>query len=165
MNESTISPSQNALVQKHKYLLFHLNNEEYAINIASVTEIIGYQKFTTVPDMPEYIIGIFNLRGKVIPIMDIRLRFRLPFKEYDDRTCIIVISVGEVELGLLVDTVSEVMNILPEQMQIPPDVSSKKNSHFIESIGKVDDRVILVLNTHAILFDNMSCNNVLEAKE
>ena len=80
--------------QKGKFLTFSLGNESYGLEIKYVTEIIGIQPITEVPELPEYIRGIINLRGKIIPVMDVRLRFKKPFNEYNERTCIIVIDVG-----------------------------------------------------------------------
>ena len=97
--------------QEDKFLTFVLNREEYGIEIRHVTEIIGIQSITEVPDMPHYIKGVINLRGKVIPVMDVRLRFGVAEREYDDRTCIIVINIEEQSVGMIVDRVSEVLDI------------------------------------------------------
>ena len=94
---------ENEDTQEGKYLTFQLNEEEYGIEIGYVTEIIGLQNINVVPDMPHYIRGVINLRGKVIPVMDVRLRFGAPERQYDERTCIIVINVKEQSIGLIVD--------------------------------------------------------------
>ncbi|NLM79860.1 MAG: purine-binding chemotaxis protein CheW, partial [Clostridiales bacterium] len=97
--------------QDGRYLTFSLDSECYGIEIKYVTEIIGIQPITEVPEMPEYIKGIINLRGRIIPVMDVRLRFKKPFREYDERTCIIVIEIRDIVLGLIIDRVSEVLTI------------------------------------------------------
>ena len=102
--------------QKDKYITFLLGKEEYAIEIRFVMEIIGLQKITQIPDMPEFIKGVINLRGKVYPIIDMRKRFRLAEIPYNDRTCIIIISIEETTVGLIVDEVSEVLDIPSDQI-------------------------------------------------
>ncbi len=97
--------------QKGKYLTFTLGNEIYGIGISHVIEIIGIQKITEVPDMPDYVRGVINLRGQVIPILDVRTRFMMPFRDYDERTCVVVVQVSERFIGLVVDTVNEVADI------------------------------------------------------
>jgi purine-binding chemotaxis protein CheW len=99
--------------QKDKYITFILGKEEYAIGIEFVKEIIGIQNITRLPDVDEYVMGVINLRGKIIPIVDMRLRFSLEQIPFGDRTCIIVLNIGEFTTGLVVDEVSEVLDILP----------------------------------------------------
>lgn len=137
--------------QLAKFLTFVLGLETYALDIRHVREIIGMQKITTVPDVPAYIKGVINLRGKVIPVMDVRIRFRLPLREYDDRTCIIVIHVREWSVGLVVDRVSEVLDIPPHQIEPPPRVGGATSARFLEGMGKVGDQVRLVLNAEELL--------------
>ena len=100
--------------QKGKYLIFSLGNEFYGIEIKYVTEIIGVQPITEIPELPDYIKGIINLRGKIIPVMDVRIRFKKSPMEYNDRTCVIVIDVKDTSVGLIVDSVSEVLSIEEE---------------------------------------------------
>jgi purine-binding chemotaxis protein CheW len=147
--------------QKGKYLTFSLGAEFYGLEIKFVTEIIGIQAITEVPELPTYIRGIINLRGKIIPVMDVRLRFNKEVKEYNDRTCIIVIDISDMCVGLIVDSVSEVLSIPEENIVIPPDVGRGTNG-FIKGIGKVDSEVKLILDCHKllneedeILLDNM----------
>jgi len=139
--------------QEDKYLTFVLNGEEYGIEIRHVTEIIGIQNITVVPDMPHYIKGVINLRGKVIPVMDVRLRFCLEEREYDDRTCIIVINIEEQSVGMIVDRVSEVLDIPKDDVEPPPKVKKGESSRFIKGMGKVDGRVKILLDEYQLLFD------------
>lgn len=145
--------------QADKFLTFILGQEEYGIEIKYVTEIIGIQNIAEVPDMPHYIKGVINLRGKVIPVMDVRLRFGLQEREYDDRTCIIVINIDEQSVGLIVDRVSEVLDIPEAQVEPPPRVKSGGSSRFIQGMGKVGDRVKILLNAHQLLFDMNKADN------
>lgn len=139
--------------QEDKFLTFALKKEEFGIEIRYVTEIIGMQNITEVPDMPHYIRGVINLRGKVIPVMDVRLRFGLEERDYDDRTCIIVININEQSVGLIVDRVSEVLDIPKGQIEPPPRVRKGESSRFIQGMGKVGDHTKIILNAHQLLFD------------
>ncbi|NTW05839.1 MAG: purine-binding chemotaxis protein CheW [Peptococcaceae bacterium] len=135
---------------KGKYLTFSLGSEYYGIEIKYVTEIIGIQTITEVPDMPEYIKGIINLRGKIIPVMDVRLRFKKAPREYNDRTCVIVIDIKDISIGLIVDMVAEVTNIPDTEIVDPPDVSKGEN-RYINGIGKVAGEVKLLLDCFRLL--------------
>ena len=139
--------------QKGKFLTFSIGKEDYGIEISHVTEIIGIQAITEVPELPEYIKGIINLRGKIIPVMDVRLRFRKSAKEYNDRTCIIVVDIQEVSVGLIVDTVNEVMNIEDENIVPPPDMKTGFRNRYVKGIGKVGSDVKLLLDCEKLLSD------------
>jgi len=136
--------------QKGKFLTFSIGNETYGIEIKYVTEIIGIQPVTDVPEMPDYVRGIINLRGKIIPVMDVRIRFRKPFREYDDRTCIIVIEIREVSIGLIVDSVSEVLSIADEDI-VPAPAVGNSNNKYIKGIGKAGNDVKLLLDCEKLL--------------
>lgn len=151
MEAKRIEEEEDGESQLAKFLTFVLGAETYALDIRHVREIIGMQKITTVPDVPSYIKGVINLRGKVIPVMDVRVRFRLPVRDYDDRTCIIVIHVREWSVGLVVDRVSEVLDIPPQQIEPPPRVGGATSARFLEGMGKVGDQVRLVLNAEELL--------------
>lgn len=139
--------------QKGKYLTFSLGSEFYGIEIKHVTEIIGIQPVTEIPELPEHIKGIINLRGKIIPVMDVRLRFKKPYMEYNDRTCVIVIDIKDVSVGLIVDSVSEVLSIDEEEIVSPPDVK-KGGNKYIKAIGKVGDEIKLILDCDKLLSDD-----------
>lgn len=132
--------------QKGKYLTFVVEDEVYGIEIRYVTEIIGIQPITKVPESSDYIRGIINLRGKIIPVMDVRLKFRKPSIPYNDRTCIIVVDIGSIGIGLIVDNVAEVLDIPDEQIVPPPDTKSGFNSRYIMGIGKVGNDIKLILD-------------------
>lgn len=139
--------------QEDKYLTFVLNREEYGIEIKHVIEIIGIQNITSVPDMPSYIKGVINLRGKVIPVMDVRMRFSISEQAYNERTCIIVITVNEQLVGLIVDEVSEVLDIPKSSVEPPPKVSRGAGNKFVHGMGKVGDAVKILLNADKLLFE------------
>ena len=139
--------------QKNKYLTFEIDNKVYAILIKHVTEIIKIQKITDVPDLPEYIKGIINLRGKIIPVMDVRLRFGKEPIEYNDSTCIIVIDIDDISLGLIVDNVSEVLKISKEKIVIPPDMNKKSEDKYVKAIAKINESVKFILNSKKLISD------------
>lgn len=140
--------------QKGKFLTFSIGKESYGIEIKYVTEIIGIQDITNVPELPEYLKGIINLRGKIIPVIDVRLRFRKEPKDYNDRTCIIVIDIKDLSVGLIVDNVSEVLNIGDENIVAPPDVKTGFHSRYVRGIGKVGNEVKLLLDCDKLLNDD-----------
>ena len=143
--------------QKNKFLIFSLENESYGIEIRHVTEIIGLQPITQVPEMPGYIMGIINLRGKIIPVMDVRLRFNKQSREYNDRTCVIVIEINDIPMGLIIDSVSEVISITGENIVEPPSIYGE-GGRYISGIGKVDDEVVLLLDSDRLLSEEESEN-------
>lgn len=145
---------ENEDTQEGKYLTFQLNDEEYGIQIGYVTEIIGIQNINSVPDMPEYIKGVINLRGKVIPVMDVRLRFGAPSRDYDERTCIIVINVKEQAMGLVVDRVSEVLDIPESEIEPTPELRKGRSNRFVHGLGKVNGEVKLLLEAESMLFED-----------
>ena len=131
--------------QMDKYLTFSLADEIYGIDIAVVIEIIGIQNITQVPEVPDYVRGIINLRGKIIPVVDMRLRFKRDFREYTDRTCVVVIEVHDVLIGLIVDGVAEVLDIKSDNVVPPPALKASQNK-YIRGIGKLKESVVLLLD-------------------
>lgn len=138
--------------QADKYLLFYLGKEEYGINIAQVTAIEELPRITTIPDMPDFVKGVINLRGKVIPAVDLRLRFGLEEREYDDRTCIVIVKVEENTIGFIVDTVSEVHDISKSDIGSPPSFKSTSGQNqYIAGLAKQDEEVKIILDVQKIV--------------
>jgi purine-binding chemotaxis protein CheW len=138
---------------ENKFLTFSLGDEEYGINIKDVNEIIGIQSITQIPDSINYIKGVINLRGKVYPLIDMRLRFGMEERDYDERTCIVVVTIDEHVVGLIVDTVSEVLEISDDCIDPPPSIINNSAKNFIDGLGKVDEQVKILLNSKKVLFD------------
>ena len=138
---------------ENMYLTFDVQDEEYAVNLAYVTVIVGLQRISEVPDVPEFIKGVINLRGKVIPVMDMRLRFGLPWREYSDRTPIIVLESDDVPTGLVVDQVTDVVSMLPESIVSPPRWRDAEEPQVtvIKGLGKRDDSVSIILDVPHLL--------------
>ncbi len=158
MNQTVISsePDQETTfqeedTQKDKYLTFYLADEEYGVSIRYITEITGIQKITEVPDMPPLVKGVINLRGKVIPVMDVRLRFGLPQRDYDERTCVIVTELDEKTIGLVVDRVREVADIPDSAVDPPPTAQHGSRQQYVTGIGKVGERVNILLDVQQLL--------------
>ncbi len=135
------------------FLTFGIQDEEYAVNIGHVTEIVGIQKISEVPDVPTFIKGVINLRGKVIPVMDVRLRFGLPWREYDDRTTIIVLELDGTPTGLVVDRVNDVAAIPQGQVDPPPRWHGNGTQGVIKGLGKQGDRVSVILDVGRLLYE------------
>lgn len=137
---------------RDKYLTFTIDEEQYGIEISRVVEIITVPAIAWLPDNPEYIKGVINLRGSIIPVIEVRSRFRKVSKEYDSLTCIVVIDYENYTVGLIVDTVNEVMYIPEEKTSNPPSAKLKYQNQFIRNIGKIGDDVQLLLDLDKFLF-------------
>ncbi|HLP41471.1 MAG TPA: chemotaxis protein CheW [Fibrobacteria bacterium] len=156
---ATASSSTQAGVQTiakaGKYLTFQLGKEIYGIEILKVQEIIGMMPVTHVPKTPDFVRGVINLRGKVIPVVELRSKFGLQGREDTERTCIVVVQVawatGTVTMGLLVDEVSEVLNVTGDQIEPPPSFGSSVDTDFILGMGKVGQKVVMLLDVDKVL--------------
>jgi purine-binding chemotaxis protein CheW len=144
----------NEDTQKGRYLTFSLEKESYGIEIQYVTEIIGIQAITQIPELPDYVKGIINLRGKIIPVMDIRLRFKKNPIPYNDRTCVIVVDIKNISIGLIVDSVSEVLTIPEQEVVEPPKMNNGAHNRYIKNIGKVGNEVKLLLDCEKLLTED-----------
>lgn len=142
-------------VQTGKYLTFFLEKEEYGIGILKVKEIIGMMPITSIPGTPDFVKGVINLRGKVIPVMDLRLKFSMEAIPYSDRTCIIVVEIesqdSTVLMGIVVDAVSEVIYIDKDQIEETPAFGAKLDTDYILGMAKMEDSVKILLNIDMVL--------------
>jgi len=138
-----------------KYLTFSLAGEEYGIGILKVKEIIGMMTITIVPQTPDYIKGVINLRGKVIPVIDLRAKFSIQQAEYTERTCIIVVEISAkgrtILMGIVVDSVSEVLNIKSADIEETPAFGTKLNTEFILGLAKVGGGIKILLDIDSVL--------------
>jgi len=148
-----------------KFLVFELCDEYYAVSAKSTREIIRIMEITEVPKAPPFIKGVINLRGKIIPVIDLRIKFALREKPYDEKTCIIIIEINEQEkirpMGVIVDTVSEVVSIMDEEIAPPPEFNNQSQMDFLYGIGKIRDRIIWLLNLDKIV----SCDELIVINE
>ena len=138
-----------------KYLTFSMAKEEYGIGILKIKEIIGMMAITPVPKTPEFVKGVINLRGKVIPVVDLRLKFGMDAIDYTDRTCIIVVEIavqaGTVQIGIVVDAVSEVLNIKADEVEDTPTFGTKLNTEYILGMAKMEGSVKILLDIDKVL--------------
>jgi purine-binding chemotaxis protein CheW len=138
-----------------KYLAFHVGAEEYAIGVLGVREIMGMQDVTAVPHTPPYVKGIINLRGKVVPVVDLRLKFQMPSTGYTPRTCIVVVNIpgeaGGILMGVIVDAVSEVVNVVAAEIENPPDFGEGISIPYLIGVAKSKGTVKLLLNIEQVL--------------
>ena len=151
---SSVPAALEETEEENKFLTFLIGDEQYGVGIAYVTEIIEMIKITPIPDMNAYIKGVINLRGKVIPVMDVRLRFSMAERAHDPKTCVIVVNIDGIQVGLIVDTVCEVVDIPPRAIAPPPQMHRKTDQHYIAGIGRINDEVSLLLDLTKLLFDD-----------
>lgn len=141
-----------------KYLTFRLGNEEYGVGIMRIREIIGMMPITSVPQTPSFVKGVINLRGKVIPVIDLRLRFQMDEIPYDERTCIIVLEIStdsaSLQIGVVVDSVSEVLNIREDDIEATPAFGVKMNTDYILGMAKAGGAVKILLDIDRVLTES-----------
>ncbi len=158
MSEVMLEKSKNEQESQSKagkYLTFSLGPEEYGLEILKVREIIGYIDVTAVPQTPDYVLGVINLRGQVIPVLDLRSKFDMDTAETTEETCIIVVEITQgdrnVSTGIVVDKVQEVLDVTEEQIEDTPDFGSAVNTDFILGMGKIGDAVKTLLDIDKVL--------------
>ncbi len=155
LSEKIDQEIQATVEREGKYLTFTMAEEEYGIGILKIKEIIGMMSFTTVPQTPEFVKGVINLRGKVIPVVDLRLRFGMESIDYTERTCIIVVEIegttDTVQIGIVVDSVSEVLNVDVEEIEDTPTFGTKLNTDYILGMAKMEGGVKILLDIDRVL--------------
>ena len=136
----------NALAERpREYLTFRLGEEEYGIDILKVQEIRGYEQPTRIANAPSFIKGVVNLRGVIVPIVDMRLKFGLGSAEYNDFTVVIILNLGARVVGMVVDSVSDVMELSPDQIRDTPEIDSVVDSSYITGLGTLNDRMLILI--------------------
>jgi len=146
--------SMNALVNdaaSSEYLVFSLGDEEYAVDILKVQEIRGYENVTRIANVPDFIKGVTNLRGVIVPIIDLRLKFHLDKVEYGGQTVVIVVNVDDRIVGIVVDGVSDVMTLAPDQIKPAPEFGVTVSSDYLSGIGSLEDRMLVLVDIEKLL--------------
>ncbi|MBF0188805.1 MAG: chemotaxis protein CheW [Magnetococcales bacterium] len=148
-------PEKKGLVDTTQFLTFTLGDEVFAVDIERVREVLEYTQITRVPRTPEFMRGVINLRGNVVPVVDMRAKFHMSETEMTVNTCIIIVEAVQEEgertvLGALADSVKEVMNLEPGQIEPPPKIGTKLRTEFIKGMGKQDEQFIIILDTDAV---------------
>ncbi|MFW5694032.1 MAG: chemotaxis protein CheW [Alkalispirochaeta sp.] len=157
MNSETNTEMQETTYEEEdmtrdRYLCFTLEDQSFAVPITVVREIVEMQEITPVPHMPEYLRGVVNLRGQIIPIIDLRLRLGMDYREYDRRTCIVIVAYEGKQIGLVVDRMDEVVHFDENHREPAPDYRDDHGMHqFIGGVGRRDDQVVMLLETDTIL--------------
>jgi purine-binding chemotaxis protein CheW len=140
-----------ATMESEQYLTFRLDGLDYGIPIIKVQEIRGWTKVTSLPNSPRYVKGVLNLRGTIVPILDLRLRFNLNEAAYDAFTVIVVISVGDRLAGVVVDSVSDVISLTSEQRRTPPEFEGQANRQFVQGLAQVDEKLLVLLDVEKLI--------------
>ncbi|HEX3018364.1 MAG TPA: chemotaxis protein CheW [Caproicibacter sp.] len=151
--ESEKETSVNSM-EEAKYLTFWTDGELFGIPISDVVQIISMQQITPLPDFPDYAKGVINLRGIIIPVVDMRLRLKKPEAEYNESTCIIVTNIQDTYIGFIVDTVDEVADISEDDISPAPKVSRDSTNRYLTGIGQVGEKVVLLLDISRILSES-----------
>jgi len=150
--EEELAEESDDEILDNKYLMCRLGNESYGIDIRFVTDIIELPNITDVPDMPDYVKGVINLRGQVIPVIDMRLRFGMEAREYDGRTVITVVNIHDASIGFIVDTATEVNDISEKNIDPPPSFNEGgEKNRYIAGLGKIDDQVVILLDVENLI--------------
>ena len=155
MNEvnNTSEALQNEDTQHGRFMTFRLAEEEFAVEIKNVVEIINVLPITVLPEAPDFVKGVINLRNKIIPVVDMRLKLHMEPIDYTERTCIVIIDIGGMHVGLIVDRVLEVITISDGNIEPPPMFKINARSRFLKGIGKVDGKIKLILCCEKLLSD------------
>lgn len=138
-------------VRSHEFLTFLLGGEEYAIDILKVQEIRGYDAVTPIAHAPEFIKGVINLRGAIVPIIDLRIKFGLGTAEYTPFTVVVVLNVGSRVVGIVVDAVSDVIAVRDDQMHPPPELSKAVDLRYITALAMLDERMLIVVDIEGLM--------------
>lgn len=147
-----LAPSAAAAAgMPNEFLTFTLGAEEYGVDILKVQEIRGYDTVTRIPDAPDFIKGVINLRGTIVPVVDMRLKFKLGKAEYNDFTVMIILNVARRVVGMVVDGVSDVMQLTPEQIRPAPEFGSAVNARFITGLGALDERMLILIDIEKLM--------------
>jgi purine-binding chemotaxis protein CheW len=160
-SEDLVSSEDSGIAQ---YLTFSLADEEYGIDISHITEIIGLQEITQLPESPVHVRGVISLREQTIPVIDMRDRFHLDRREYDERTCIIIVRLDQSVIGLIVDRVREVVDINVSQIEPPPELGQSWKNEYIHGIGRVEGKVKILLDVR-LVFNKEDLDEILTSEE
>lgn len=158
------SGEQRVDVDSTNLVTFRLGNGEYAINIMQAKEIIKMEKITLIPNAPDFVEGVINLRGNIIPIIDLKKRFNLEEMEGDKNTGIIIVQIDDIDMGIIIDSVSKVVSIANSDIQPPPPMLAGIGQKYIKGVGKLEDKLLVVLDLGK-LFSSEEDDNIIKESE
>ena len=150
-NDTDPGQARSTPTTPNEFLTFTLGEEEYGVDILKVQEIRGYDTMTRIPDAPDFIKGVINLRGTIVPVVDMRIKFKLGKAEYDEFTVMIILNIANRVVGMVVDGVSDVMQLTPEQIRPAPEFGSAVNVRYITGIGALDERMLILLDIERLM--------------
>lgn len=153
MEENIVNTAVDDL--QDRFLTFYIDQTIYGLELFNVIEIVSIQDVTRIPSVPDYIKGIINLRGKVVPIIDVRLKLKQKERAYDEKTCIIVVVIDDMQVGLIVDRVSEVVTIDQNELADPPSIGNSSNDKYLQSIATIDDKVVLNIDCNKFFYSDL----------
>jgi purine-binding chemotaxis protein CheW len=149
--QQTTKPADARDGSGSEYLAFTLGSEEYGIDILKVQEIRGYEAVTRIANAPEFIKGVINLRGIIIPVVDMRIKFNLGTPTYDQFTVVIILNIGGRIMGMVVDSVSDVTTLTPDQVKAAPEMGTAFNSDYLMGLGTVDERMLILIDIDKLM--------------
>ena len=150
-SETEHTATKVAAGMPNEFLTFTLGDEEYGVDILKVQEIRGYDTMTKIPDAPEFIKGVINLRGTIVPVVDMRVKFQLGKVEYNEFTVMIILNIGKRVVGMVVDGVSDVIQLNGEQIRAAPEFASSVNTRYITGLGALDERMLILLDIEKLM--------------
>ncbi|MBC3874982.1 chemotaxis protein CheW [Undibacterium flavidum] len=150
-NLSKKTQAEGGEIATNEFLAFTLGNEEYGIDILKVQEIRGYEAVTRIANAPEFLKGVINLRGIIVPIVDMRIKFNLGTPTYDQLTVVIILNIGARVVGMVVDSVSDVMTLLPEQVRPAPEMNTTFNDDFLIGLGTLEERMLILVDIEKLM--------------
>lgn len=151
MNAAQLRDEAQSAETHRKLLLFRLGEEEYGIDILSVQEIRRYESVTRLVNTPEFIKGVINMRGTIVPIVDLRIKFNLPVVQYDEFTVVVILNVAQRVIGIVVDAVSDVVSIGDDDLKPAPEFGAQVDADYLDGLATVDDRMIIVLDIESLI--------------
>ncbi len=150
-DQNSQSGHAEADIAGHEFLAFTLGNEEYGIHILKVQEIRGYEAVTRIANAPEFLKGVINLRGIIVPVVDMRIKFNLGSPTYDQFTVVIILNIEGRIVGMVVDSVSDVTTLLPEQVRPSPEMGTTFNTEFLIGLGTLEDRMLILVDIDKLM--------------
>lgn len=149
--EQIESSTNNAGAEALEYLAFRLGNEEYGIDIQQVQELRSYEAVTHIANAPDFIKGVVNLRGTIVPIIDMRIKFKLGMPNYDQFTVVIILNITQRIMGMVVDSVSDVITLNAEQIKPPPELSTALGADYLLGLGTIEQRMLILVNIEKLM--------------
>lgn len=152
---SHAQPADQAAVQGREYLTFRLGDEEYGVDILRVQEIRSYDPVTRIANAPGFIKGVINLRGNIVPIVDMRVRLQLGLAAYDPTTVVIILNVDTRTVGVVVDGVSDVVALKPEELRPPPELGGALDTRYVTGLGALEDRMLILIDIESLINEDI----------